>query len=301
VRVSDAALDEVRRRGFVLIEGFLAPVELRAAQAALWLHYPTPEEYFADPARHPTYGENKFAGVLEFPYKSWELNRLAFHPDLVDAAERFLGTAELHLYKVELWAKYAGAADYEQPLHRDFGSHSLVVPRRDGRYPQMTTFIFLSDVTEDDGPTRIVAYDDGAYVPFTPLRIERGALADVEVTATGPAGSLLVYRSDILHRASNLVGAGRSRFSLLADYQARGTTWAGKVAWPRHAPEPDWAIAMAQATVRERDLFGFPRPGDDYWDEQTLADVGARYPGMDMTPYRQAMAGGHRVVESPAC
>ena len=36
----------------------------------------------------------------------------------------------------------------------------------------------------------------------------------------------------------------------------------------------------------ERDLFGFPKPGDPYWNEQTLADVAARYPGMDLTPYR---------------
>jgi len=42
--------------------------------------------------------------------------------------------------------------------------------------------------------------------------------------------------------------------------------------------------------VRERDLFGFPRPGDAYWNEQTLADVAARYPGMDMTPYRQGVS-----------
>ena len=47
----------------------------------------------------------------EFPYRSWDLNRLAVHPDLVDAAERFLETTELHLYKVELWAKYAGAVE----------------------------------------------------------------------------------------------------------------------------------------------------------------------------------------------
>ena len=45
---------------------------------------------------------------------------------------------------------------------------------------------------------------------------------------------------------------------------------------------------MARATVRERNLFGFPKPGDPYWNEQTLADVGARYPAMDMTPYREA-------------
>ena len=48
----------------------------------------------------------------------------------------YLATTELHLYKVELWAKYAGAFDYDQPLHRDYGSHSLVVPRHDGRYQQ---------------------------------------------------------------------------------------------------------------------------------------------------------------------
>jgi len=284
--VPDAALDEVREQGFALIEDFLAGDELTAAQEALWLHYPRPEDYFADPAWYPVYATDKFGGVLEFPYKSWALNRLAFHPDLVDAAERFLQTADLHLYKVELWAKYAGAANYEQPLHRDFGSHSLVVPRGDGRYRQMTTFIFLSDVTEADGPTRIVPFDKGKDVPFTPLHIPLGACADAEVAATGPAGSLLVYRSDILHRASNISGVKHSRFSMLADYQARGTTWAGKIAWPRQAWQPEWVEAMVQATVRERDLFGFPRPGDDYWNDQTLADVAARYPGMEMTPYR---------------
>ena len=285
VRVSDAALDQVRTRGFTLIEDFLAPDELKAAQQALWLHFPKPEEYFAGPANHPEYAVSQFAGVEEFPYRSWDLNRLAFHTDLVDAAERFLATPELHLYKVELWAKYAGAVNYDQPLHRDYGSHSLVVPRRDGRYQQLTTFIFLSDVSHDDGPTRIVPYERSKDVPFTPLYFEPGGLAEAEVPAVGPAGSLLVYRTDILHRGSDFTRPGRSRFSLLADYQARGTTWGGKMAWPKQAPER-WAKLMPECSPRERDLFGFPRPGDSYWNEQTLADVALRYPGLDMTPYR---------------
>jgi hypothetical protein len=286
VRVSDRALDEVREQGFSLVEDFLDESELKAAQDALWLHYPRPEEYFEDPSHHENLRAGQFAGVEEFPYRSWDLNRLAFHPDLVDAAERYLGTAELHLYKVELWAKYSGAANYDQPLHRDYGSHSLVVPRQDGRYQQLTTFIFLSDVTERDGPTRIVPHPDGREVPFTPLYLAFGQLSDKEVSATGPAGSLLLYRSDILHRGSDLTGAGRSRFSILADYQVRGTTWGGKMAWPKQSPQR-WAKLMPQASVRERDLFGFPRPGHEYWNEQTLADVAARYPGMDMTPYRR--------------
>ena len=225
VRVPDEALEEVAERGFAVVEGFLAPDELTAAQRALWLHFPKPAEYFANPARFSEYATSQFAGVEEFPYRSWDLNRLAFHPDLVDAAERYLGTEDLHLYKVELWAKYSGAVNYDQPLHRDYGSHSLVVPRRDGRYQQMTTFVFLSDVTEDDGPTRIVPDDVGQDIPFTPLYFPPGPLIEVEVPATGAAGSLLMYRSDILHRGSNFTGVDRARFSLLADYQQRGATW----------------------------------------------------------------------------
>jgi hypothetical protein len=285
VRVPDAALDEVRERGFTLVEDFLAADELQAAQAALWLHFPKPEEYFADPGQYSRYAQSQFAGVEEFPYRSWDLNHLAFHPDLVDAAERYLGTAELHLYKVELWAKYAGAIDYDQPLHRDYGSHSLVVPRRDGAYQQLTTFIFLSDVTAADGPTRIVPFERGNEIPFSPLYGNFDAVAGAEVPAIGPAGTLLVYRTDILHRGSNFGAPGRSRFSLLADYQARGTTWGGKMAWPKQSPER-WSKLVPQCSVRERDLFGFPRPGDAYWNEQTLTDVAARYPGIDMTPYR---------------
>jgi hypothetical protein len=285
MRVPDAALAEVRDDGFALVEGFLAPEELAAAQEALWRHFPTPAAYFADPQGHADYARSQFAGVEEFPYRSWDLNRLAFHPDLLDAVERYLGTGDLHLYKVELWAKYAGAVDYDQPLHRDYGSHSLVVPRPEPRYQQITSFIFLSDVTGEDGPTRIVPYPAGRGVPFTPLYLEVGALADAEVAAVGPAGSLLMYRTDILHRGSNFTGAGRSRFSLLADYQVRGTTWGGKMAWPKQSPQR-WARLIPQCSVRERDVFGFPRPGDPYWTEQTLAEVAERYPGMDMTPYR---------------
>lgn len=289
MRIADQHLDEVRRRGFCLIEGFLSPDELRAAREALWLHFPEPEDFFADPSRYPRLRGDQFGGVEEFPYRSWALNRLAFHPDLVDAAERYLDTTDLHLYKVELWAKYGGAADYDQPLHRDFGSHSLVVPRPEPRYQQLTTFIYLSDVGPDDGPTRIVPYERGKETPFTPLYLEFGALKDDELAAVGPAGSLLVYRTDILHRGSNLTGKDASRFSLLADYQVRGTTWGGKMAWPKQSPQR-WAKLIPQCSVRERDLFGFPRPGDPYWTDQTLAEVERRYPGIDLEPYRTAPA-----------
>ena len=278
MRVPDAVLDE----------GFLSAAELQTAQEALWLHFPRPDDYFADPDAYGRYRASQFAGIDEFPYRSWDLNRLAVHPDLVDLAERYLGTTELHLYKVELWAKYAEAVDYDQPLHRDYGSHSLVVPRLEQRYQQLTTFVFLSDVTDADGPTCIVPYQDGKDVPYTPLYLPFGSLAESEVRCTGAAGSLLVYRTDILHRGSNMTGERRARFSLLADFQVRGTTWGGKMAWPKQSPER-WAKFIPQCSVRQRDLFGFPRPGDPYWTDETLAGVAARYPGIDLEPYRSAV------------
>lgn len=288
MRISDAHLAAVREQGYTVVEGFISGDELRAAQEALWLHYPRPEEYFADPEKYASFSRSQFSGLNLFPYRSWALNRLAFHPDLVDAAERLIGTGDLHLYKVELWAKYSGAIDYDQPHHYDYGNHTLVVPRRDGRYFQMTTFLLLSDVTELDGPTKVVPTPLTQEIPFVPRELPHGELFDREVAATGPAGSLLIYHTDVLHRGSNFKGEGRSRFAMLMDYQAKGAPWAGKMAWPNRANDPHWAETMVRASVRERDLFGFPPPGSPYWNEQTLTDVAARYPGMDMTPYREA-------------
>ncbi len=284
MKVPEAILEEVRQQGFAVMEGFLGHDELRDAQRALSLHFPSHDEYFSDPQRFPSFRSGQFAGVEEFPYRSFELNRLAVHEDLVDAAERYLETAELHLYKIELWAKYAGAVDYAQPLHRDFGSHSLVVPRTDGRFGQLTTFIYLSDVTEADGPTTLVPYPYGRDVPFTPLYLEFGALADVEVQALGPAGSLLLYRTDILHRGSNFTAERRSRFSLLVDFQ--GAARRGAARWRgRRTDRTVGRNSYPHVRCASASLFGFPRPGDPYWNEQTLADVAKRYPGMDMTPY----------------
>jgi hypothetical protein len=290
MRVKDENLAEVWDKGFTVVEGFLDPETLAAAQAALWGIYPTPDAYFADPSAHPRLARSQFAGLRFFPYESWALNRVAVYPDLVDAAERFLTAKDIEIYKVELWAKYAGAIDYDQPHHRDFGNHTLVAPRLDGAHAQMTTFILLSDVTELDGPTKLVPLEHTRDLPLIPDRQPMGAFFDKEVAAVAPAGSLMIYKTDVLHRGSDFKAPGRSRFVMLVDFQARGWRWNGKMSWPDHANHPGMKGAMVQMSVRERDLFGWPPPGSDYWNAQTLRDTAARYPGMDMTPYAEGVA-----------
>ena len=175
-----------------------------------------------------------------------------------------------------------------------FGNHSLVVPRADGWGAQLTTFVLLSDVTEEDGPTVVVPRQVGASVPLVPdeegepgwrFALPHGSLAEHEVAIMAPAGSLFLYTSDVLHRGSAMTGSRRSRFALLADYQVAGPRWTGKMAWPDRALHDDWVDVIERATPAERALFGFPALGDGYWNDQTLRDVQRRYPGMDMTPY----------------
>jgi hypothetical protein len=287
VHISDDLLSTVRTEGYAVMEGFLAPDELDAARDAVFTIFPHPDDYFADPAAHAAVVAHPFAGLRIGPFARWHLDRLAFHPDLVDAAERFCGTIDIELYKIELWAKYSGSVDYDQEHHRDFDNHSLVVPRRDGRWPQLTSFILLSDVTIEDGPTRVVPRFVGDAVPVIPNRQKPGDLAAAEVAITAPAGSIFMYTTDVLHRGSALTGVQRSRFVLLADYQSRGNPWMGKISWPGRANRPLWDGLLARATPRERNLFGFPLPGSEYWNEQTLRDVALRWPGLDMTPYQR--------------
>ena len=48
----------------------------------------------------------------------------------------------------------------------------------------------------------------------------------------------------------------------------------------RTVKDPEW-------TPRQREVLGFPRPGDEYWTDETLEAVALRYPRMDMAPYRR--------------
>lgn len=289
MRIGDDVLERVRTDGFAIVEGFLTADEVAAARAGLFEEFPTHEQYFADPDRYAHVVAHQFAGLRVGPFPSWALTRLACHPDLVDAAERFCGTTELDLYKIELWAKYSGAVDYDQPLHRDFSNHDLLVPRADHRWPQLTTFILLSDVTEHDGPTKVLPRSLGDTLPLWPRHaaddVER-ELRRHEIAVTGPAGSLFLYTTDVVHRGSAFTGHPRSRFALLADYMARGNPWQGKVSWPGRAHERAFQSVFANATPRELHLFGVPLPGHEYWNDQTLHDVGLRYPDMDLSPYR---------------
>lgn len=49
-----------------------------------------------------------------------------------------------------------------------------------------------------------------------------------------------------------------------------------------------WHRFMRHATVRQLTALGFPKPGDAYWTTETLSGVAARYPSLDMNPWRNS-------------
>jgi hypothetical protein len=113
-----------------------------------------------------------------------------------------------------------------------------------------------------------------------------GTFAEKEVSVTGPAGTCSPSGPTYFHRGSRMTGERSTRCAMLADYDVWAPRWTGKVAWAERATRPHWFEIVERASPRERSVFGFPAPGDPYWDEQTLADTQTRYPRADLTPYR---------------
>jgi phytanoyl-CoA dioxygenase PhyH len=108
---------------------------------------------------------DEFAGIDTFLFRSTELSLLSVSDRLTGLAERFLGETDLRIYSAEAWAKYTGAADYDQSLHRDYLLHTLVVPTDDPRFRQLELFVYLVDVPEELGATRLLSRTRTPHLP----------------------------------------------------------------------------------------------------------------------------------------
>ncbi len=296
VRLPDSQVRAWDTDGWVLHEGFVEPDVLARAQEELKEVYPAREHFAQAPDATDNVGlrRSQFAGIVPFPFPAEVLNRLVVDPALTDFAERVLTTPRLRIYQASLWAKYGRAIDYEQRLHVDYRNHTLVVPRRDGAFRQLQVFLYLSDVTPDNGPTHLVSRRLTRDLPMEPKELDRlewAHLYEAETPAIAPAGSLLAWGPDVFHRGTGFRDPTQARYMLMVSFRAAGMPWMGHHSWPARARDPNWPRFVATASPRELSLFGFPEPGDPYWNADTIAGVALRYPGLDVEPYRRALGG----------
>ncbi len=112
-------------------------------------------------ARFPT-SPARWGAAFPFP-GSGSLNRVCVHPSIVDFAERALGNDDIRLYQAHASAKYAGVTNYEQPMHLD-RNHSWLPAASGSPWWNLEGFLDLTDVTEDDNPTRLVSVQDTGHI-----------------------------------------------------------------------------------------------------------------------------------------
>jgi phytanoyl-CoA dioxygenase PhyH len=291
--LTEAQITAWHEDGWCVLPGLIPATDIAAAQPAIGHLFPTAEQMDASDDEANALWRTWDAAWPEFPFRSRSLNRIVVHDVLLDLAEQLLATTDLRLYMGLLSAKYANqSSGYNQLLHTDYPNHMVVVPRQDAGYQQLELFVYLSDVTTRNGATRMVSRRLTQSIP-----VERHTLGyadypelyDTPGEASGPAGTVIAYRPDVYHRSVDITEPGQSRFMLHVSFKPANADWGGYQAWPFKGFAAEWTAFVGQATPRQLGLLGFPAPGHPYWTAETVAGVGARYPGLDTSPWSAAV------------
>jgi hypothetical protein len=310
-----AIVHDWQDKGFVVLPGYLPDEVLGPAVAELGLMFPSPGEFHGGDPRRERFLGDEFAGIERFPFASNKIGLLAVHDLLIDLAKALLGDDDLRLYSAEAWAKYTGAADYDQDLHRDYLNHTVVVPSEALRYRQVEMFVYLVDVPEDLGPPHLVPGTHTAGIAARPnwfprsgapgeadpglgrtdevvefVASGRSRLYDHEVSAAGPAGTVVAFELGTFHRGTGMTRPGGARYTMHLGYRRAEAEWGQRRGWAECSHEPAWYRFVDSATPGQLELFGFPPPGHPFWTADTLAGVASRYPGLDLSPWRDHLA-----------
>ena len=293
---TDAEVATWRDEGWVLLEGLVGTEEIDALADDLRGIFPSAEEHQADPEGvyeqwrgRPKEPEEAFVWPDEgpgfrpaqqrwgaaFPFPgSGALNRMCVHPSIVDFAERALDNDDIRLYQAHASAKYAGITNYEQPIHLD-RNHSWLPAGSESPWWNLEGFLYLTDVTEDDNPTRLVSVRD-----TEPHRqsLRRPHAQDELPRSTPPngrrpgvRGSYLAYRSDTYHRGAPFGSGTGARIVVAVAFKNADAEWIG------------YDTQQSRSTGAEWTAF---RRGLDAAAAGALRLARSRSPGLERAPAR---------------
>ncbi len=214
----------------------------------------------------------------------------------------------------------------EQRIHCDYPNHMLVHPPPWEQPAAVEIIIYLNNHDECGGATAVVPRegpDDPAYswpIVKTPgvaglqyvndrdraeaylhearpeaAQFRADHLYPREVVADYRFGSVLFYRHDTWHRGTPLK---RDALRIVQNLTFRrdDADWINILhpgwSWSMYHPDQHLERLVAQASVEQRTVMGFPAPGSSYWSDATVDAVEARYAawGIDMSPYRLRLA-----------
>lgn len=210
----------------------------------------------------------QFDLMTTFPFTGSLLCDLATAPEISVLCEDLLECPTPQLYQAQLWAKYGGLASYDQTHHRDYAKNTMLVPRRSGPPDFLGAFVYLTDVTAECGPPAMVSTQVSDVLPLEPARYTRAEapeLYDGEVSASFEAGSLVVYRGDLFHRATE-VRPGSQRVVLKLAVKDGRIPWINYYRGLRIGYEPEWSRFFVRASAEQLRFLGVTCHQDDLRD-----------------------------------
>ena len=286
-----------RDEGVLVLKNFFSSDELVKIQADFKrLYGETPNSLSHYNGNHPGSDSDRreqFEFIDTLPFEaSVELNLFSLHPKLIRLSEGLLGSDDVRLYQSHTWAKFSGRANYNQVLHCDFNNHTLTVPSTEVRSGSVNYLLYLSDVTEEDGPFCYVSKkDSNKILGHRCLAVNKtnyGALVEKEKTVVAPAGTVIAYTLDTFHRGTDLIGSNSYRYSMSISYKSNGNDSIGFHVW-QVTPARNWSPIINNASPSQLSCLGIPKPGSRFWNKTTIKQTKERWPQWKSDPYIESI------------
>ncbi|MCB1693025.1 MAG: phytanoyl-CoA dioxygenase family protein [Pseudomonadales bacterium] len=325
--LDDSHIASWRNEGYAFVRDLFPGDLIDTLRSAAIAHYPPPGS--AEAASIADFGSGGALTFPSVVPALNELT--LYEPFLQGVAQLLdTPVTELRLTQSDLWAKYGrderlGRGDNaDQRIHVDYPNHTLAHPTPWDRPEAVEVIVYFDEAEVTGGGTAFVprqGKDDPAYrwpivdspgigdlkyvndralaeAYFAEQRPDlaewRTSLYEREKQADFRPGDVLFYRHDLWHRGTPMK-PGTLRVVQNMTFRRASAEWISTlhVGWAWRAYRDDKLLEklIARSSLGQRAVLGFPQPGNEYWCEETIAAVEARYGmfGMDMAPYRAAL------------
>jgi ectoine hydroxylase len=213
MKLTSQQLEHFDRDGYLFFPGLFTPAEIASLTAAVPALYSRREAYNVREKDSDAVRTNFAAHLISEPFA-----RLARHPRMVGPVEDLLGE-KLYMHQFKINGKMAFEGDVWQ-WHQDYGTwlnDDLMPSER-----AMNVAIFLDDVNEFNGPLMfipgshkkgvIAAEHDLTTTSYPLWTVDNALIASLVaraggknggiVSPKGPAGSMILFHSCLVHASS---------------------------------------------------------------------------------------------------
>ena len=316
--LNEKQLSQFREDGFIVITGLWPEDTIaQASKEAAILH---PAENVIE--NHQSFTQMPFfedKGGTDDRGPDAAANQMTIHPRALTLVAQLMNTEEmnLRLSQSHIIAKYGAQIDKpgdpnhghitgDQELHVDYGNNTLLVPPLTASPEAIACLCYYSDVDECGGATHFAKALPGELTSYDPKRFNPPGFNAVNGSRDNPSprskenidrlyeeekpvyykpGTCILYGLNAWHRGTP-AALGKVRYTHHHVWRHRDAEW---VNWQSIAPKMYGMPTryLEQLSVLQRTVLGFAAPGNAYWTKETIDAVGQRYPGMDMTPYKE--------------